>query len=162
MRKNNKEKEAILILHNIRSVYNVGSIFRTADAAGIKKIYLSGYTPTPKDRFGKERKDFIKTSLGAQKFIKWEYYKNISTIIKKLREEKNTIIAVEQSKSAIDYKKYKLKQNTAIILGNEVRGLSKNILDKCDGVIEIPMKGEKESLNVSVAVGIAVFRLLDV
>ena len=162
MRKNNKDNKVVLILHNIRSAYNVGSIFRTADAAGIKDIYITGYTPAPKDNFGKYRKDIAKTALGAEKTIDWSYFKYIKTAVEKLKNERFEIAAVEQSRNSIDYKKYKPKKKTAIILGNEVRGLSNNILDKCDSILEIPMKGKKESLNVSVAAGIVIFRIFNI
>jgi tRNA G18 (ribose-2'-O)-methylase SpoU len=147
-----------LILHNIRSVYNVGSIFRTADAAGIEKIFLTGYTPAPTDRFGRERSDFSKVSLGAEKTVAREQIKNVYGAIKKLKEEGYTIAAIEQapnSTSLFDFKATDKK--LALVLGNEVRGLSKAILAKCDVVLEIPMRGKKESLNVSVAAGIAMF-----
>src|SRR3989338_5782419 len=127
-------KENILILHNIRSVENVGAIFRTADAAGIDKIYLTGYTPAPLDRFGGKRKDLAKSALGAEEFVKWEQKKNILPLLAKLIKEKYFIIAVEQDKNSVDYKKlkaesYKLK---AFIVGTEVSGIPKNILKKCD------------------------------
>jgi len=137
----------------------VGSIFRTADAAGVKKIYLAGYTPTPVDRFGRVRRDFTKVSLGAEKLVLWEYHKNILKLLEKLKREKIYLIALEQAKSSIDYKKVKPKIKTTLVLGNEVRGLSKGILNKCDVVAEIPMRGKKESLNVSVAAGIFLFQL---
>jgi 23S rRNA (guanosine2251-2'-O)-methyltransferase len=151
-----------LILHNIRSVQNVGSIFRTADAAGISKIYLTGYTPTPLDRFGRERSDIAKTALGAQKNIEWEYFKTASSVLNKLKKDKIEVIAVEQSNNAVDYKKVKTKKDTAFVFGNEVKGLSKSILDKSDRVAQIKMLGKKESLNVSVTVGIFLFRVLNV
>ncbi|MBL7045119.1 MAG: TrmH family RNA methyltransferase [Parcubacteria group bacterium] len=151
-----------LILHNIRSVQNVGAIFRTADAVGISKIYLTGYTPTPLDRFGRERSDVAKTALGAQKSVEWEYVKTATTIINKLKKDKTEIIAVEQSSNAIDYKKVKIKQDTAFVFGNEVKGLSKSVLGKSDVVVQINMLGQKESLNVSVAVGVLMFRVLNV
>ena len=151
-----------LILHNIRSVQNVGAIFRTADAVGISKIYLTGYTPTPLDRFGRERSDVAKTALGAQKSVEWEYVKTATTIINKLKKDKIEIIAVEQSSNAIDYKKVKIKQDTAFVFGNEVKGLSKSVLGKSDVVVQINMLGQKESLNVSVAVGVLMFRVLNV
>lgn len=158
-----ENQKNFLILHNIRSVLNVGAIFRTADCAGIQKIFLTGYTPQPVDRFGRERSDFHKASLGAEKFIEWEYSKNISSVLKNLKKEDGVqLVAIEQDKRAQDYKHYKPKGNTAFILGNEVRGLSKQILDKCDAVVEIPLRGKKESLNVSVTAGIALFRILNV
>ncbi len=169
------KKEIYLILHNIRSLYNVGSIFRTADARGVKKIYLTGYTPTPTDRFGKIRTEIHKTSLGAEYTVAWEYYRNIATLIKKLRKEKIFLAAVEQNKRAINYKKLKNLSSVAFIFGNEVRGISPQILKKCDEIVEIPMYGKmvrhahhpknyhpeqyrkKESLNVSVTAGIILF-----
>ncbi|KKS16325.1 MAG: tRNA/rRNA methyltransferase [Parcubacteria group bacterium GW2011_GWB1_41_6] len=160
------EKEIFLILHNIRSLYNVGSIFRTAEAAGIKKIFLTGYTGKPVDRFGKIRPEIQKTALGAERNVEWEHCRDIGKLIKKLktgrevrppRGGRTSIVALEQSSKAIDYKKFKPRFPLALILGNEVRGLSKRILEKCDAIIEIPMKGKKESLNVSVAAGIALF-----
>lgn len=153
-----------LILHNIRSVYNTGAIFRTADACGIDKIYLTGYTPTPLDKFGNFRKDFDKSALGAQKTLKWEYLKSPSLLIKKLKKEGFKVIAIEQSDKSVDYKKIKIKRGdkVVVVLGNEVKGISKQLLEKCDVVAEIPMKGKKESLNVSVTAGIALFRILNI
>ena len=156
-----------LILHNIRSLHNVGSIFRTAEGLGVKKIYLAGYTPEPYDLFGKLKNDFQKTALGAEKYIKWEKLRYIAVLIKQLKKEKIQIIALEQSKKAIlldRFVKYQLggltaKLGVALILGNEVSGTSKSVLQKCDKIIEIPMRGNKESLNVSVAAGIAIYEL---
>jgi 23S rRNA (guanosine2251-2'-O)-methyltransferase len=150
-------QEVAVLLHNIRSVYNVGSVFRTADAAGVSKIFLSGYTPTPVDRFGYARKDLSKVALGAEKTVPWEYEKNPYRIIAKLREEGWRIVGVEQDKRAIDYRKFRAGKQTLFIFGNEVRGISPALRKKCDEIIEIPMHGKKESLNVSVAVGIVLF-----
>lgn len=158
----------ILILHNIRSLHNVGAIFRTADGVGVSKIYLTGYTPAPFDLFGKLRKDFAKTALGAEKSISWEKIKSISILIQRLKKEKYFITALEQSTRAIDlfqfskalpqhFKKY---SGLALIVGNEVRGVSPATLKLCDVILEIPMKGKKESLNVSVATGIALYSLV--
>jgi tRNA G18 (ribose-2'-O)-methylase SpoU len=157
-----KETENILILHNIRSVENVGAIFRTADAAGMDKIYLTGYTPCPLDRFGRKRGDLAKSALGAEEFVKWEQKKSILQLLSKLKKEKFLIIGIEQDKKAIDYKKVKLQNKNVFIVGAEVTGIPKNILKKCDIIAEIPMKGKKESLNVSVATGIALFRMLNI
>jgi len=149
--------EASVLLHNIRSSYNVGSIFRTADAAGISCIYISGYTPSPTDRFGRPQKEIAKTALGAQIIIPWEYHKNPAALISKLKKGGWTIVGVEQDARAQDYQKFVLKNHTLFIFGNEVRGLSKELRSKCDTLIEIPMHGKKESLNVSVAAGIILF-----
>ena len=155
-------KEVSVLLHNIRSTHNVGSIFRTSDALGVTKIYLSGFTPTPLDRFGKPRKDMVKVALGAEKTVAWQYVKKPEEIIKKLKKQKYKIMAVEQSKSSVDYKKVRVSYPVLFIIGNEVGGISKKILALCDTVSEIPMKGNKESLNLSVAFGVALFRMLNV
>lgn len=168
------KKQLFLILHNIRSVHNVASIFRTADGAGVHKIYLTGYSPKPIDEFGKIRNDFKKISLGAEKTVEWEYIKNINKVIETLKNDVNrgnaipnnhrngipVIVGLEQSKKSINYKKLKPKFPLALIVGNEVRGIPQNILNKCDTIIEIPMRGKKESLNVSVATGIIIYEIL--
>ncbi len=155
-----------IVLHNIRSAQNVGSIFRTADACGISKIFLSGYTPRPTDRFGREVGTISKTALGAEKTISWTYYTQVSSIFKKLKKEGVKIIAVEQDEKSIDYKKINPpaggKGDIAFIFGNEVKGVSKQLLKQCDQIVEIPMKGKKESLNVSVTAGIVLFRVLNI
>jgi len=155
------EKTTILILHNIRSAQNVGSMFRTAEAGGISKIYLSGYTPTPIDKFNRERSDISKSALGAEKYIEWEYLKTTTPILKKLKKDGYFIVGVEQSRNSINYKKIKSKNKNAILMGNEVTGISPAILKNCDTIAEIPMSGRKESLNVSVAFGIFLFRFLN-
>ncbi|OGJ02018.1 hypothetical protein A3I95_00355 [Candidatus Nomurabacteria bacterium RIFCSPLOWO2_02_FULL_44_12] len=152
-------KENIIILHNIRSVENVGAMFRTADAAGINKIYLTGYTPTPLDRFGRKRKDIAKSALGAEEYVTWEYKKNVLPTISKLKRDGHQIIGIEQDKKFVDYRKVKLKSKNAFIVGTEVSGIPKNILKQCHIIAEIPMHGKKESLNVSVALGIVLFRV---
>ena len=157
-----KKEEAYLVLDNIRSVYNVGAIFRTADAAGISKIYLCGYTPTPLDRFGRERKDLAKAALGAQKTVPWESCENIEELLEKLKKEKVFLAAVELSENSVDYKDFSPSFPMAFIFGNETKGVSKKILKKCDIVLEVPMKGKKESLNVSVSLGVVIFRVLNI
>jgi len=157
-----KESDSILILENIRSAQNVGALFRTADAAGISHIYIVGYTPDPLDRFGHPRNDIAKAALGAEKTIPWKHVATISPLLKKLKKEGFQIIAIEQSENSVDYKKIKTTGKVAFILGNEVEGVSKTALKNSDIIAEIPMKGEKESLNVSVAGGIAMFRILGI
>jgi len=155
-----KNQNTILIMHNIRSVENVGAMFRTADAVRINKIYLTGYTPCPLDRFGRKRKDLAKSALGAEEFVPWEYKKMIYPVITKLKKDGFLIIGIEQDKKSVDYKKVKLKNKNVFIVGAEVTGIPKNILKKCDIIAEIPMRGKKESLNVSVACGIVLFRFI--
>ncbi len=160
MQKENPEN--IVILHNIRSVENVGAMFRTTDAAGVGKIYLTGYTPAPIDRFGRKRADLAKSALGAEEFIAWEQKKMLPPLLAKLKREKFLIIGIEQDKKSIDYKKVKLQNQNVFIFGAEVTGIPKNILEKCDIIAEIPMRGKKESLNVSVSLGVALFRMLQI
>lgn len=157
-----KPKEVYVLLHNIRSTYNVGSIFRTADSFGVNKIYLSGYSPTPVDKYGRLRKDISKVSLGAEQTVSWEYEKDPKKIINKLKKSGFQIVSVEQDKSSVDYKKLKLNCPTLFIMGNEVGGVEKSLLNLSDFIVEIPMLGKKESLNVSVAFGVAMSRILGV
>jgi len=157
-----KKNEVFILLHDIRSVHNVGSMWRTANAAGVTKIFLSGYTPLPIDRFGRERKDFAKVALNSQKTVAWEYIENPINLIKRLEKEGFHIVAIEQAKNSVDYKKVKIKKPVLFLVGNEVKGIPQKLLNLADVVAEIPMKGDKESLNVSVAFGIALFRMLGV
>jgi 23S rRNA (guanosine2251-2'-O)-methyltransferase len=156
----------IVILYNIRSLHNVGSIFRTADAAGVEKIYLCGITPAPIDEFGRPRLQLTKVSLGAEKYVKWEKVKSATRLIDKLKKENYKIFAIEQNKKSIPYYKVKISSNrlrlrprVALVLGNEVKGLPLSILKRADKILEIPMYGKKESLNVAVAFGVVVFHL---
>lgn len=152
--------ETYIVLHNVRSVHNVGSIFRTADCLGVSNVFLCGYTPPPVDRFGRPRLDFAKVSLGAEKTVSWKKFKNINRTLEFLQKQKVRIIGVEQATNAKDYKKVSAHSPVAFIFGNEVAGIPESVLKKCDTVAEIPMRGGKESLNVSVAVGIALSRML--
>lgn len=162
MKSKNKTKELYLILDDIRSNFNVGSIFRIADCVGIKKIFLGGITPAPLDRFGRANKEVKKVALGADKTVSWEQVSSVSRLMHKLKKDGFEIVSLEQSRDSIDYKKLKLKNKTALIVGNEVEGVKKSILKASDKIIEIPMMGDKESLNVAVATGITVFRILGV
>jgi 23S rRNA (guanosine2251-2'-O)-methyltransferase len=151
----------ILILDNIRSTHNVGSIFRTADAVGVSNLYLCGVTPDPIDRFGRERSDIAKTALGAEQSVHWGHFKSTEEAITLLKEQDYTVIALEQSDNSEDYIEVAKKidfNKTALVLGEETQGLSADLLDLVDIIAEIPMSGEKESLNVSVAAGVALFR----
>ena len=155
-------KTCILILDNLRSVENTASIFRTAEGLGVKKIYLIGTTPAPMDRFNRKRKDFSKVALGAEEFISWEVSKSISSVIEELKEQNFKIVALEQHSKANKLGSYKANKlgRFALIVGSEVDGVSRIILDICDEIVEIPMRGKKESLNVSVSTGIALYTLL--
>ncbi len=156
----------VVILNNIRSMENVGSIFRTADASGVSKVYLVGITPAPVDRFGRKNSKLEKSSLGAENFVEWEKVEKLKNLTEKLKEEGFKIIAVEQDKNAIDYRSLKKEiqesgiKNLAFVFGNEVDGIGKEDLELCDLIVEIPMKGKKESLNVAVTVGIILYSIL--
>ncbi len=158
------KQEIYLILHDIRSAYNVGSIFRTADGAGVTKIYLCGISPTPSSRNPSTSSGFStkveKTSLGAEKTVPWEYHRQTWRLINKFIKEGIQVVALEQSKKSIDYRKFKPKFPLALIIGNEIKGINKKILSYTDKIIEIPMNGKKESLNVAVATGIALYQLI--
>jgi len=144
----------IVILENIRSLHNVGAIFRTADGAGWDKVYLTGYTGCPPDR------RIEKVSLGAEEFLPWEHVDSAEKLCEKLKKEEFKIIALEQSDRSEDIFTTKCEEeNIVLILGNEVDGVSEEILNMCDQHLEIPMHGKKTSLNVSVAAGIALFAL---
>ena len=149
----------IAVLDNIRSNHNVGSIFRTADAMGIKKIYLCGITPAPRDRFGRTNKELTKVALGAEKYCAWEHAPKTHALLDKLKQNGYTVYALEQSKKARSLRavrRLRARQSkTALVVGNEVKGISRATLKRADCIIEIPMAGRKESLNVSVAFGIA-------
>ena len=155
-------KQVSVLLHDIRSTHNVGSIFRTSDALGVNKIYLSGITPEPTDKYGRARKDIAKVALGAEKTISWEYIDSPKDLIKKLKKNGFQVIALEQTKKSLDYKNVKAKPPILFIVGNEIEGVDKGILNLSDIVTEIPMIGKKESLNVSVAFGVALFRILNI
>lgn len=156
------QTKSVLVLSDLRSVYNVGSLFRTASTLPISHIYLCGTTPTPIDRFGRERSDLAKVSLGAERMIPWTYYKTTKECITSLKEEGFKIIAIEQSQNSVDYRTITLKEKDAFILGEETQGLPEEILSLVDIITEIPLKEEgKESLNVSVAGAVALFRILE-
>ena len=145
--------ECILVLDNLRSIENVGSIFRTADGFGVKKIILVGTTPTPLDRFGRKRQDFAKVALGAEDNIEWEHTDDF-------KNDGYKIIVLEQDPRAKRLRDFTPPDKFALVVGSEVNGVSKEIIDQADTIIEIPMMGEKESLNVAVATGVALFRFL--
>ncbi|MGB9848133.1 MAG: TrmH family RNA methyltransferase [Minisyncoccia bacterium] len=153
------KKEFVAVLDNIRSLLNVGSIFRTAEALGFKKLYLGGITPAPDNSHHK--RIIHKTALGAEEFLNWEKRRQTVKIIKQLKEAGYYLIALElhpQSKKITNFKKIPKKyQKIALVVGNEVKGINKKYLKLCHEIVEIPLEGKKESLNVSVAFGIGAF-----
>lgn len=160
----------ILIIHNIRSAQNVGALFRTADACGIEMIYLSSITPAPSDMFGRPNAHIAKTALGAETTIPWKQYRRISDVFRTLERAGYVTIAIEQGTETIPSTHYVTvakeqrasREKIAFIVGNEVEGVEPSVLSRCTVIAEIPMKGTKESLNVSVAAGIAMFRILEI
>ena len=156
--------EVRLLLDNIRSVHNIGSIFRTAETAGVSKIYCLGTTPTPLDRFGRKRKDLTKVALGAEELVEWEHvddsFASIGRLIRRLKSEGFQVIAIEQAPNSVDYREVKPHEKSLFILGNEIGGVSQMILKMADVIAEIPLKGKKESLNVSVVAGIVLYAIV--
>ena len=148
------KKEFYVICDSIRSLENIGSIFRTSDALGVSKIFLCGISGKPPHH------KISKTALGAEETIPFEHCKQIGRLIDKLKRDKIQIVALEQDKKSISYSELKPKFPVALILGNEVKGVSKKVLEKCDKIIDLPMLGKKESLNVSVAFGIAGYEII--
>jgi tRNA G18 (ribose-2'-O)-methylase SpoU len=143
----------ILILPDIRSAHNVGAMFRTADGAGVDKIYLCGYTAKP------PHSQLDKVSLGAEKWISWQYHRQTWRALKELKEKGYNIVALELTKKSKDIFAWKPKFPLALVVGNEKTGVTKKLLKYCDTTVHIPMHGQKSSLNVSVATGIAVYQI---
>ena len=147
------KQEFYLILPDIRSSHNVGAMFRTADACGIDQIFLVGYTPVP------PRPDIAKVALGAETWMKWKQYKNLKTLVKNLQKKGVKVVALEKTEKSVDISSSKFDFPLALIVGNEVDGVPREILDLCDHIIHIPMLGKKGSLNVSIAAGIAMYAI---
>lgn len=156
------KRKVVIIAHNIRSAHNVGAFFRTADGAGIDKIYLTGYTQAPFDpekdkRETKAQRGLGKTALGAVEFVDWEKKENVLDLIKELKARGFRVLGLEKTAQSQNIFKFKPIFPCAFILGNETDGINEEILKECDCILEIPMRGKKESLNVSVAAGIGMY-----
>lgn len=145
------DKKLIIILDNIRSVHNVGAIFRTADGAGISDIYVCGITPTP------EHKKVHKTALNAEEYVHWEYFKTTEEAIAKAKQQDYAVFSVEQHPNSKELNEYNFPEKTALVFGNEITGIPPAIIELSDQVIELPMAGKKNSLNVSTCLGIVVY-----
>ncbi len=147
---NARKLNITVILDNVRSAQNVGSIFRTSDAFNVDKIYLCGITATPPN------KEIFKTALGATESVKWEYYENINSLIETLKNEQHRVISIEQTAHAqmLDKVRFELNEKYAFVFGNEVDGVSQTVINNSNGVIEIPQFGSKHSLNISVSAGV--------
>lgn len=142
-----------VLAHNIRSMHNVGAIFRTSDGAGVDKLFLTGYTAIP------PRVEITKSALGAETWIPWEHEKDPLTVISRLRRDTVSVVALEQTKDAIEISEFTPTFPLCLVVGNEINGVPDDILQQCDTVVQLPMRGRKESLNVSVAFGIAAYEI---
>ena len=153
--KKSKKIPITILLENIRSAHNIGSVFRTADSFLINQIILCGISAQPPN------KDIRKTALGSSESVEWKYEKNIEVAIQKLKDEGNKIISIEQTTNSISLENFKPSNNSkyAIIFGNEVNGIEQRTIDLSDMAIEIPQYGTKHSLNISVAAGIIVWNI---
>ena len=145
----------IIILDDIRSLHNIGSVFRTSDAFLIEKIYLCGITATPPN------KEIHKTALGATETVDWEYQKDVLSVIEKLKNESVEVFAIEQVENAVFLQNFEINKDKkyALVFGNEVYGVNQKAIELCNGTIEIPQLGTKHSLNISVSAGIVVWDL---
>ena len=158
-------RELVLIAHNLRSAHNVGSLLRTADGLGIQQVILTGYTPYPAQTHdsrlphlaAKIDKQIVKTALGAEKNVKWQYYSDIKDVLDDLRAKGFKIVALEQAANSIPLPQFQSPDKLALIVGREVEGIEPEVLELCDFVLEIPMFGNKESFNVAQAAAMALY-----
>lgn len=160
--------ELVVIVHNIRSTHNVGAILRTCDGFGVGKVYFGGYSPYP-TQAGDTRLPHIrqklteqihKTALGAELSVPNTHYEDIAELIQQLKVDGFQVVALEQTKNSVNLPDFKPAPKLALLLGEEVEGVAQDLLKLCDAVVEIPMRGSKESFNVSVAAGIALYQLM--
>ncbi len=153
--KNVEKTPFVIVLDNVRSALNVGSVFRTADSFALEKVYLCGITATPPHR------EILKTAIGATESVDWEYEKNILEVIRNLKKDGFQIVAVEQVDDRIWLQDFsvELKKKYALIFGNEVNGVSDEVMEEIDACIEVPQFGTKHSLNIAVCVGVVIWEL---
>lgn len=151
--KSTKKKPLVVILDNVRSLHNVGSVFRTSDAYLVEKIFLCGITAVPPSA------EIHKTALGAEDTVQWEYAENTVTVVASLKANGYTVLAIEQVEGSVSLNDFAIDNNRkyAVILGNEVKGVQQSVVDQCDACIELPQFGTKHSLNVSVTAGIVIW-----
>lgn len=158
-------RNIVLIAHNIRSTHNIGSLFRTCDGLGIDGLYLTGYTPYPLSTndarlphiSNKLTAQIHKTALGAEETVSWHHTASLDDVFFTLKSDGYSIIALEQNEASVRLSDFQPPEKCAILIGEEVSGISTNLLNRCDDIVEIPMFGQKESFNVSVAAGIALY-----
>jgi len=149
-------RNCTIILHNVRSMHNVGAVFRNADAFGIQKLYLTGFTPTP------PRPEISKTAIGAEKFVEWDQFGEAVPLINRLKEENTYIVGVEQTTKSVDLPDFTppKQKKLGLVFGNEVTGIPEDLYSHLDTFVEIPQYGNKHSLNVSVTTGIFLYGIL--
>jgi tRNA G18 (ribose-2'-O)-methylase SpoU len=160
--------QIVLIIHNVRSCYNVGSLLRTADGLGVDKVYLTGYTPYPTMAHDsrlphlatKIDRQIHKTALGAEHSVSWEYNPDITKVIEQQKASGSAIVALEQTATSVPLQTFQPPQNVALIVGREVEGIEQEVLALADAIVEIPMRGQKESFNVAAAAAMALYRLV--
>lgn len=158
-------RQIIAVAHNLRSCHNVGSLMRTCEGLGIKKLFLSGYTPYPAAKndvrlphiAAQLSKKIEKTALGAQKSLDWEFLADIDAVIRRLKAENFTVCALEQAPGSTMLDSFRVPPKAALIFGNEVDGLEEDVLRQCPHILEIPMSGRKESFNVAQAAAMALY-----
>lgn len=148
-----KKLPIIMVLDNVRSALNVGSVFRSSDAFRVEKIILCGITAQP------PHKEVLKTALGATESVPWEYFEDTKDAVKKLKGENTKVYAIEQVSNSIDLRAFVPSDRTAVIFGHEMDGVAQEVIDLCDGCIEIHQEGTKHSINVSVCAGIVCWEL---
>jgi tRNA G18 (ribose-2'-O)-methylase SpoU len=155
--KNAKKNPVVVVLDNVRSCNNIGSVFRTSDALLIEKIYLCGYTATPPN------KDIHKTALDAENTVEWKYFEKTEDAVDELKSNGYKVFAVEQVENSIMLNSFKpeLNEKIALIFGNEVKGVDQNVINNCHGVIEIPQYGTKHSFNIAVSAGIVLWDIVN-
>lgn len=150
-----RKKEVYVLAHNIRSMHNVGSIFRTCDGAGVTKLYLTGYSGVP------PRKEITKSAIGADEYVEWEYHKDPVAVARMLKDSGVQIVSLEKNEDSSDISDFKPKYPVCMIIGNEIDGVEESLLKLSEHVLHIPMRGKKKSLNVSVAFGIGIYQIAD-
>lgn len=153
--KNAAKRPIVVVLDNVRSLHNVGSVFRTGDAFLVEALYLCGFTGSPPHR------EIEKTALGATASVPWKQVQNSLECVNRLKQENYKVYAVEQTRNSIALNTLQYSgEKIALVFGNEVQGVAQEVVDACDGVIEIPQQGSKHSLNISVAVGVVLWELV--
>ena len=156
-----KKMPLVVVLDDVRSLYNVGSVFRTADAFRVEAIYLCGITATPNATL-KAQQEIHKTALGAEESVEWKYFANALEAVRELKARGYKVLAVEQCHGSTMLQNYAIdNQPCAVVLGNEVKGVHQEVIDECDGCLEIPQFGTKHSLNVSTTAGIIIWKFAE-